>query len=96
VRRVRARLGDALFVMQRIDNEAGEARLGMAVSIRAAGSAVRRNRIRRLIRESFRLHRQELPAVDVLVTARAPAAGATSREIFVSLERHWRTIGGKS
>ena len=52
----------------------GEARLGMAVSIRAAGNAVNRNRLRRLIRESFRMHREEMPAVDVLVTARAAAA----------------------
>lgn len=74
-------------------NEAGEARLGMAVSIRAAGNAVRRNRIRRLIRESFRMHRQELPAVDLLVTARAPATAATNGEIFASLARHWQAIG---
>ena len=95
MRGVRERLGDALFVIQRVNNDAGGARLGMAVSIRAAGNAVRRNRLRRLIRESFRMHRGELPAVDVLVTARAPATAATSQEIFASLERHWRAIGGK-
>jgi len=94
-RRGRERVSDALFVVQRVANEAGEARLGMAVGMRAAGNAVRRNRIRRLIRESFRMHRQELPAVDLLVTARAPAAAATNREVFASLERHWRAIGAK-
>ncbi len=65
----------------------------MAVGLRAAGNAVRRNRIRRLIRESFRMHRQELPAVDILVTARAPAAAATNRAVFDSLAQHWRAIG---
>jgi ribonuclease P protein component len=84
-----------LFVVQRVNNEAGEARLGMAVGIRAAGNSVRRNRLRRLIRESFRMHRQELPAVDVLVTARPPATAASNREVFASLERHWRAIGAK-
>jgi ribonuclease P protein component len=82
--------------VQRVANDAGEARLGMAVSLRAAGNAVRRNRLRRLIRESFRMHRQELPAVDLLVTARAPAAAAASREIFASLTQHWQAIGAKS
>jgi len=67
----------------------------MAVSVRAAGNAVRRNRLRRLIRESFRTHRGELPAVDVLVTARAAATAATNREIFASLARHWLAIGAK-
>lgn len=79
--------------MQCVDNDRGEARLGMAVGTRAARRAVGRNRLRRLIRESFRMHREELPAVDVLVVARAPAASASNREIFASLERLWREIG---
>jgi ribonuclease P protein component len=84
-----------MFVVQRVDNDAGEARLGMAVSIRAAGNAIRRNRLRRLIRESFRMHRQELPAVDVLVTARPAATAATNREVFASLARHWQAVRAK-
>ena len=79
--------------MQCLANETGEARLGMAVGLRAVGNAVRRNRIRRLIRESFRMHRQGLPALDILVTARAPAAAATNRAVFDSLAQHWRAIG---
>ena len=69
------------------------ARLGMAVSARAAGNAVNRNRLRRLIRESFRMHRENLPAVDLLVTARAAAAKATNREVFASLEALWQSLG---
>lgn len=65
----------------------------MAVGVRAIGGAVARNRLRRLIRESFRMHRQEMPAVDVFVTALPPARAAANREIFASLQRLWRTIG---
>ena len=65
----------------------------MAVSTRAIGNAVRRNRLRRLIRESFRMHRHELPAVDVFVTARAPARAAPNAEVFSSLLRLWQQIG---
>jgi ribonuclease P protein component len=95
-RRGRDRLTDDFFVVQCVKNEKREARLGMAVGARAAGNAVNRNRLRRLIRESFRMHRQEMPAVDVLVTARAAAAKAANRAVFESLARHWAAIGQRA
>ena len=82
-----------MFVIQYAANERSSARLGMAVSTRVAGQSVNRNRLRRLIRESFRMHREELPAVDVLVTARAASAQATNAEVFDSLAKAWRAIG---
>ncbi len=64
----------------------------MAVSVRAAGSAVRRNGIRRVIRESFRLHQHELPAMDVFITARDQARHTPNAELFASLERLWQRV----
>lgn len=92
MRRGRLRRSDSLFVAQWVENERASARIGVAVGARAAGGAVRRNHVRRLIRESFRAHRQELPAVDVFLMARAGARLATNQEIFRSLERLWREI----
>ncbi|MDO9632552.1 MAG: ribonuclease P protein component [Humidesulfovibrio sp.] len=47
-----------LFVLSRVD--AGEGlRLGLTVS-RKVGRAVRRNRIRRVLREFFRLHQEDI------------------------------------
>ena len=85
-----------MFVVQCTKNDAGTARLGMAVSTRNAGNSVVRNRIRRLIRESFRMHRPDLPALDFLVTARPAAASAENRVVFASLAAHWQRVKAKA
>ena len=64
----------------------------MAVGVRAVGAAVTRNRVRRLIRESFRLQRQELPAVDIFVIARTGVRSASNAQIFASLAHLWQEI----
>jgi ribonuclease P protein component len=53
---------------------------------------VERNRIRRIIRESFRRHQQALPGVDLVVSARARSRGAPGRELHASLEALWRQV----
>ncbi|MFT3790473.1 MAG: ribonuclease P protein component [Rudaea sp.] len=68
------------------------ARLGMAVSRRVSKLAVARNRIRRQIRESFRLHRPQLPPCDVLVIARNSTAQLDNRALRVELEQLWRRL----
>jgi ribonuclease P protein component len=53
-----------------LPNDLGHPRLGMSVS-RKVGNAVRRNRIRRLIRESFRLLQHDFPqGYDLVVVVR--------------------------
>ncbi len=81
------RAGDALFAVNALQNELGYARLGMSVSYKTVGNAVHRNRIRRLIREVFRLSHATLPALDFVVTSRPGARNAERSALLTSLER---------
>ena len=56
-----------VFILDRGDG--GDARLGITVT-RKVGRAVRRNRIKRLVREWFRQYRERLGSHDVVVIAR--------------------------
>jgi ribonuclease P protein component len=73
-------------------NDQNMARLGLAVSIKVAGSGVERNRIRRVIREAFRLHQHELPAVDLVISARGRARGVANSDLRVGLEELWAMV----
>jgi ribonuclease P protein component len=74
-------------------NDLGHARLGLSVGVRAAGSAVRRNRLKRLVRESFRHVKLELPSVDLVVNAKPAAAAADNTAVRASLAALWRRLG---
>jgi ribonuclease P protein component len=86
------RFGNGFFAVTARPNDIGGPRLGLAVSVRTAGSSVERNRIRRAIRESFRLHQHELPAVDLVVSARGRARDAAGTELQASLVTLWKKV----
>ena len=59
-------------------------RLGISVS-KKLGNAVTRNRIKRAIRENFKVHKEDIIAKDIVVM-RHPARDMTTLEIQGSLE----------
>ncbi len=89
------RSADKYFTVLATVNDQEYPRLGLAISRKAASSAVQRNRIKRVIRESFRQNPGDLPAVDVVVMARPLAAKTGNAELGTSLERHWSRVRHK-
>ena len=61
------------------DNKMPGPRLGLVVGKKAVPTAVQRNRIKRIIRESFRLNQQAIHSADIVILARAG---------LVSLDNH--------
>ncbi|HEV7122337.1 MAG TPA: ribonuclease P protein component [Rhodanobacter sp.] len=86
------RAGGRCFHMRYRDNDLGSARLGLAISKRVSKRAVERNRIKRLVRESFRRMRQQLPPVDLMVMAREQAAGVPGHELLRELDGVWKKL----
>ena len=86
------RFGNGFFGVTAHPNAKGWPRLGLAVAVKTAGHGVERNRIRRVIRESFRLHQHEIPALDLVVSARLRARGVAGGELRAQLEPLWQEV----
>jgi ribonuclease P protein component len=61
------------------------ARLGLVVSKRALRRAVDRNRAKRVLRETFRTLREELPEMDLIVQVVGPASNDEIRAALTRL-----------
>lgn len=86
------RLGGRCFSVRYRANELGHARLGLAISKRVSKRAVDRNRIKRLVRESFRRVRHDLPPVDLLLMAREQAVDLPGHALLAELDTLWKRI----
>jgi ribonuclease P protein component len=67
-------------------------RLGLVISRKAAGCAVKRNRIKRLVRESFRQRQTALESLDIVVIGRAGISTRPNSELAESLEKIWKRL----
>jgi ribonuclease P protein component len=85
-------MGDGVFSMTVRPNDQATARLGLAIAARVVGNAVARNRVRRLIRESFRHAQHRLPAADIIVGARSGARDAPADRLRDSLDALWTKV----
>lgn len=87
-----ARSADRFFTLLGRASGLPHARLGLAISRKAARRATSRNRLKRLARESFRQHLAALAGIDVVVMARPAAAQADAGALRASLDQHYTTL----
>jgi len=88
---------DKMFTVLYKENGEPEARLGLAISKKNCRLAVGRNRLKRVVRESFRHHHADLAGLDVVVLNQPAAMQASNKVLFDSLHKHWqRCRSGRS
>lgn len=78
------------FIFLYRKNSLGYARIGLAISKKKIARACQRNRIKRLLRESFRT--AELPALDIVIMARTELSGTENHLIHSHLSDAWQKI----
>jgi ribonuclease P protein component len=82
-----------MFTVLYRPNGGDQPRLGLAISKKHCRQATSRNRLKRVIRESFRHHREVIGGLDVVVMNQPGTAVAGNAALFESLDRHWQRIG---
>ena len=86
---------DKLFTVLARQQTLDGPRLGMAISIKSTGGAIGRNRVKRVIRESFRTHYAELPVADFVILSRPGIGKHSKQSLHKSLSDHWRRIANR-
>lgn len=67
-------------------------RIGIIAGKRVSKLAVSRNRIRRVIRNSFRLSKNELGLLDMIVIAKQPCAELSKKELRHETDILWKKL----
>lgn len=83
------RAQDAYFTILARANDDAPARLGLAIARKQVRRAVDRNRLKRIIRDSFRHRRGALHGLDLVVMARARAADTDNATLSAALAALW-------
>ncbi|WP_286718420.1 ribonuclease P protein component [Thalassolituus sp. UBA2009] len=70
-------------------NEQDQARIGFVLAKKQIKRAIDRNRIKRLVRESFRHHQHEMASLDFVLLARSGLAELDNQQIREMIDGLW-------
>ena len=85
---------DKYFTLLFCKNNKSYSRLGLVISKKKCKLAVNRNKIKRIIRESFRTNKNSLNGYDVVVLNKHTTYNGDSSMLRKSLKNHWQKIQG--
>lgn len=86
------RISQRYFTVLARLNQVGYARLGLAISKKQVRRATQRNRLKRLIRESFRLHQPILVGWDCVVLAKMEASQTSNTILLEAIAKQWQFL----
>lgn len=86
------RAGGGGLTILTVENTVGHPRLGLAIAKKHLKFAHQRNRLKRIIRESFRQHQTDFANIDIVVLSRPDVKQRESAQIWAALEQHWLTV----
>ncbi|PAV26882.1 ribonuclease P protein component [Tamilnaduibacter salinus] len=92
---VTARVAHRHLLILATPNQRSHARVGLIFSKKNLRRAVDRNRVKRLVRESFR-HQTTLPAMDIVVLGRKGLAGIDNARLHRILDELWQRLEKKA
>ena len=94
-KRCRHRLNNRWMTVLATPNQLQHPRLGLAISRKVARTAVARNRIKRVIRESYRHWQTSLGTLDIVVLGRTGVANQSKKALHAALENLWKELNDK-
>lgn len=73
-------------------NNQNNPRLGITIPKKRVKNAVDRNRLKRLIRESFRTQAHRFPNIDIVIIAKSGAGKLSNDDVAQLLEKLWKKL----
>jgi ribonuclease P protein component len=90
------KIGESQFLLLVRPNGMNHPRLGLVIAKKKVRRSVDRNRIKRTVRESFRLHQTELPHADVIFMARQDIVAVPAEVFRQALKQAWKRLQRKA
>tara|TARA_R110000782_G_scaffold29363_3_gene73016 strand:- start:3444 stop:3821 length:378 start_codon:yes stop_codon:yes gene_type:complete len=85
--RLKVSTAELLFLARK--NNLGRARLGLVIAKKNVRLSVQRNRVKRVVRETFRLHQYKLQGIDIIVLARRGLSDIDNKQLHETCNQLW-------